>query len=483
MERTTGTTSRQTRAKRRRRRRAAGRWPVLRALALVAAFMLVAAACGDDDDSATSTGDESTTSTAADEPTADDEPAETDEPAAADEVVTIEFWAWSPNAQDIVDLFEAENPDIKVDLINNGSGGDQYEKLQVAFAAGSGAPDVAMVEFAQLPQYALTEDIIPLDDLGGSEVIGDFADSVANQVTINGSVYGMPLDSAPMALGYRADLLSEAGITELPDTWDQFADAAATFNTTFPDSFIVNSPISDGTFLQMLWQAGATPVQIDGTTVTIDFTSDAVTEVLTYWVDLAQAGVVGTLPSFSPEWNQAFAQGNLGGWLMAAWGPVIIGPAAEDTSGNWRVSRMPSQDGERASAEWGGSAYTVTAQSENPEAAAEFVIWVNHEREPYLLLNELTGSFPVLKEFADDADFLADPFEFFGDQDINTLFAEELRAVPRDWQWSPFQGTVGQVVSEQTLAAQDGSVSVDEALANIQAELVSYAQDQGFSIG
>lgn len=401
---------------------------------------------------------------------------------AADDVVTLDFWAWSPNAQELVDLFEAAHPNIKINLINNGAGSSQYPKLQVAFAAGTGAPDIAMVEFSQLPQYALTGDLIALNDLGGSEVIDDFSDSVANQVKINGNIYGIPLDSAPMALGYRSDLYAEAGISDLPDTWDQFADIAGTFHDAYPDSWVVNSPISDGTFLQMLWAAGTTPIQIDGTTITIDFTSDEVNDVLSYWVNLAQADLVGTLPAWSPDWNQAFAQGNLGGWLMAAWGPVIIGPAAAETSGNWRVSRMPSKDGERSTGEWGGSSYAVTAQSEHPAEAAEFAIWVNHEREPYILLNELTGSFPVLKEFANDAEFLGDGFEFFGGQAINALFAEESNAVQSGWQWSPFQGTVGQVVSDQTLAAQDGSITVEEALANIQSKLVSYAEDQGFTV-
>ena len=452
-------------------RRSAG-W---RNLVILVALILVAAACGGGSES----GD-STTTEAATETTADAGSSETT--AGIEEPVTIEFWSWSPHAEDIVALFEAEHPNIKVNLINNGGGGAQYEKLNVAFAAGSGAPDVAMIEFGLIPQYVLSGDIIPLDDLGASEVIDDFADSVVNQVTINGSVYGTPLDSAPMAFGYRSDLAAEAGIEELPETWGQFAEAAATFKASFPDAFIVNSPISDATFLQMLWQAGVTPISVDGTSVTIDFTSDAASEVLSYWVDLAQSGLVGTIPAWSPEWNQAFADGTLGGWLMAAWGPVIIGPAAEDTSGSWRVSRMPSQDGSRASAEWGGSAYTVTAQSEHPEAAAEFAIWVNHDPEAYQLLFDLTGSFPVLKQYADDAEFLGEPFEFFGGQDINTVFAEELKAAPRTWQWGPFKGTLDQNVVEQTLAAQEGTISVDEALQNIQDALVTYAQEQGFEV-
>ena len=394
----------------------------------------------------------------------------------------VEFWAWSTNVEEMVQAFEAAHPDITVKLVNTGSAAAQYEKLQVAFAAGSGAPDVAMMEYPYISQFALSGDIIPLDDLGGAEVKADFVDGAVNQLTVNGQLYGTPLDVAPMALAYRTDLFEQAGITELPTTWEQFAATAADFQAANPDSWIVNSPISDGTFLQMMWAAGLTPIEIDGTTIDIDFANAETEELLSYWTDLAQSGLVGTLPAWSPEWTQAFASGSHGGWLMPGWGPVVVGPAAPETSGLWRVTGLPSADGSPTSAEWGGSAYAVTSQSENPEAAAALAIWLNHEPEAYELLYGLTGSFPTLKAYAENDEFLAQPFEFFGGQAVNAVFAEGLADEPTSWQWSPFQSTVAVEVGEFTLAAQNGEMSAADALAAIQEALVTYAKGQGFEV-
>jgi|GEM_PF-3740416 len=394
----------------------------------------------------------------------------------------VEFWAWSTNVEELVAAFEAAHPDIDVKLVNTGSGAQQYEKLQVAFAAGSGAPDVAMMEYPFITQYALGGNLTALDDLGGAEVKADFVDSAVNQLTVNGQLYGTPLDVAAMALAYRSDLYAEAGITELPETWEQFAETAATFQAAHPDSWIVNSPISDGTFLQMMWAAGLTPIAVDGASIDIDFSNAETEALLSYWVDLAQQGLVGTLPAWSPEWTQAFVEGNHGGWLMPAWGPVVVGPAAPETSGLWQVSRLPSADGSLSSSEWGGSAYAVTSQSENPEAAAALAIWLNHEPEAYELLYELTGSFPTLKAYAEDDEFLSQPFEFFDGQAVNAVFAEGLANVPTTWQWSPFQSTVGVELGEFTLAAQNGEMSPAEALESIQAALVQYAKGQGFEV-
>ncbi len=394
----------------------------------------------------------------------------------------VEFWAWSTNVEEMVELFEAAHPDIKVNLVNTGSGAAQYEKLQVAFAAGSGAPDVAMMEYPFITQYALSGYLTALDELGGAEVQADFVDSAVNQLTVNGQLYGTPLDVAAMALAYRSDLFEEAGITEPPETWDQFSEAAATFQAAHPDSWIVNSPISDGTFLQMMWAAGLTPIAVDGASIDIDFANAETEALLTYWVDLAQQGLVGTLPIWSPEWTQAFVAGNHGGWLMPAWGPVVVGPAAPETSGLWQVAGLPSADGSPSSSEWGGSAYAVTAQTENPEAAAELAIWLNHEPEAYELLFDLTGSFPTLKAYAEDDEFLSQPFEFFGGQAVNAVYADELANVSTEWQWSPFQTTVGVELGEFTLAAQNDEMSPAEALESIQAALVQYAEGQGFEV-
>lgn len=401
---------------------------------------------------------------------------------AQDEQVEIEFWAWSTNVEDMVALFEEAHPNIKVNLVNTGGGSAQYEKLQVAFAAGSGAPDVAMIEHQYVLQYAMSGDIQPLDDLGGAAVKGDFIESLVNQLSYDGKLYGIPLDASPLAFGYRTDLWEQAGLASVPTTWAEFAEAAATYRTAHPDSYIVNSPISEGTLLYLWWQAGLTPIEVSGTTIDIDFANETAEQILSYWVDLASRDLISTMPAYTPEWNAAFAAGSLAGWVMPAWGPVIIGPAAPETSGLWRVGTLPSADGTPASAEWSGSSYTVTTQSQHPAEAAELAIWLNHDPSAYEKLFELTGSFPVLKSYATNEEFLATPFEFFGGQPVNQVFAEALAVVPTTWQWAPFHGMVRSTVREQTAAAQNGTVTPAEALANIQSAVVSYAQEQGFTV-
>lgn len=394
----------------------------------------------------------------------------------------ITVWSWSTNAADLAELFMDEYPDVTVNMVDPGGGATTMERLQTAFQSGSGAPDVAMMEYSMIPQYALTGDIIPIDDLGGADILGDYTDSIANQVTVDGQMYGTPIDASPMAFAYRADIFEEAGI-EPPTTWEEFADTAEQLQQHDPDIYLANSPISEGTIRNLMWQTGQSPFEIDGETISIDYGKPEYLELFEFWNDLAERELTADLPIWSPEWNAAFADGTLAGWIAPAWAPVILGSSAESSAGEWRVSQMPTwNEGERASAEWGGSAYTVTSQSDNPEAAALYVTWVNHAPEAYELLYELTGSFPVLSQYVDDEEFLAEEFEFFGGQAVNQVFAEELVAVPDTWQWSPFQSAVNTATDESFNAMRNGEITPQEAAQRIEDELVNYAEDQGFSV-
>lgn len=413
------------------------------------------------------------------------------DPAPADDGATIDpeevsgeitVWSWSTNASDLADLFMEEYPNIEVEMVDPGGGTTTMEKLLTAFQSGSGAPDVAMMEYNFIPQFALTGDIIPIDDLGGAAILDDYIPSIANQLTVNDQMYGTPIDASPMAFIYRADILEAAGV-EPPTTWAEFAEAAAALQEASPGTYLANNPIADGTLRYLLWQTGESPIEIDGENITIAYDRPEYQEVLAYWQDLAEEDLTGDLPIWSPEWNAAFADGTLAGWIGPAWAPVILGSSAESSAGQWRVSQMPTWEaGERVSAEWGGSAYTVTSQSDNPEAAAAYVTWVNHAPEAYELLYELTGSFPVLTSYVEDEEFLAEPFEFFGGQAVNQVFAEELQAVPGNWQWSPFNSTVNQVTGEVFTDLREGSVTPEEATAQIQEQLVDYAAEQGFTV-
>ena len=112
---------------------------------------------------------------------------------------SITCWTWPPSAEAQVKAFMAEYPNVKVNLVNAGTGNDHYTKLQNAIKAGSGAPDVAQIEYQALPQYALPGYLVDLRQYGLDSLESDYTPSTWRAVHAGDGLYGRPQGSGPIA--------------------------------------------------------------------------------------------------------------------------------------------------------------------------------------------------------------------------------------------------------------------------------------------
>ena len=410
--------------------------------------------------------------------------AQEDRDAALETPTELTFWTWVPDIENEVALFEEEYPAIDVEVVNVGQGAPHYQKLRTAIESGEGAPDVVQMEYQYINSFTLSESLLDLAPYGAEEISGDYVDWVWNQVATDDAVYGIPQDSGPMGNLYREDILAEAGITEAPATWDEYAEAAAAIKEQ-TGSYISNLPPNDpGQVLGLLWQAGAKPFGYDGAeTVTVDVNSDQAKETMSYWQDLIQADLVSVDPDFTDEWYQGLAGGKYAGWLTAAWGPVFLQGTAGDTSGLWRAAPLPQYgEGENVSGNWGGSADSVLASSENPIAAYELAKWINHDQTSAMMMATEQFLFPTLNGVLEDPDFLGQEAEFYGGQQVNQLFAEISETVETEFDWLPYMDFAYSSFEESvgTAIAEKGDLSA--ALDEWQQLLTEYGTDQGFTV-
>ena len=97
--------------------------------------------------------------------------------------------------------------------------------IMEAVLAGKG-PDVAMFVGGEFPvNLAIRNLLVPLDDLDGfDEVKGRFQDTAMVHYTYDNQTYGIPITRTFPMMFYRKDVLSEIGITEPPETWDDLID-------------------------------------------------------------------------------------------------------------------------------------------------------------------------------------------------------------------------------------------------------------------
>lgn len=308
--------------------------------------------------------------------------------------VTLTFWSWAPNTQEIVDVWNEENPDIQVEYTDAGGGDDSSAKLLTAARAGN-APDVALVEYTTLPSLIVSG--VPRDITEDVEDVQDsYTEGTWAQTTFDGAVFALPQDVGPGALIYRSDRFEELGI-EVPTTWADFREAAAAVRAADPSTYIAAIPAGElGFFAGVAAQAGAEWWSIDDGTWSVGIDAEESLAVADYFQALADEDLISTEPLLTPEYNKKLNEGTILSWPSALWAPGVIESVAPETAGSWSMAPSPQwEEGDARVAYQGGSGVIVTEGSEHPEQAAEFAKWLNASAEGSELVLTKQNAYPA----------------------------------------------------------------------------------------
>ena len=397
----------------------------------------------------------------------------------------LTFWTWVPDIQKEVALFQRKYPAIKVNVVNAGQGQPHYQKLRTALTAGSGAPDVAQIEFQNIPTFTLTNDLLDLRPYGAGALKDQFVDWTWGQVTgQDGQVWAIPQDTGPMGMLYRQDIFDKHGITP-PKTWAEFADAARKLHAADPNVYLTNlASNGSGVWMGLAWQAGAKPFEYSGgEKIGVSVNNETSQKLADYWGGLVKDGVVSTDPDFTDQWYQGLNQGKYATWLTAAWGPVFLSTSAKDTSGKWRAAPLPQWNaGENKAGNWGGSTSAVIKTTKNPIAAAKFAEFLNTDAESTMMLATQQFLFPPTKSTLTNPTFVGQKPEFYGGQQVNELFVQISGTVSTEFQWPPFMDQASndwnETVGKSFADKSDTGVALDQW----QERVTSYAKSQGFTV-
>lgn len=396
----------------------------------------------------------------------------------------LTYWTWVDGLEDSVALFEEKYPDIDVEVVNVGSGADEYSKLRAALQSGKGFPDVVQIGYDYVGSFLQTDSLLDLTPYGAEDIAGDFTEAAWNQVSNDDGIWAIPQDSGPLGTLYRDDIFSQAGLDGSPATWEEFAADAETIKAA-TGSYITNVPGNDmPQWIGFLWQAGVKPFDYSGgTEVGIAVNSPEAQDVIGYWQDLIQKDLVSVDPDFTDEFYQGLASGKYASWVVPAWGPLFLQGTVADTSGLWRAAEVPQwNEGDSVSGNWGGSSNAVTAKTENPIAAYELAKFINHEPESTIKLANDLSLFPTTTATLESEEFTGAENEFFGGQKVNEFFAGVAPTVDPDFDWLPFMDYANSSFNETLGKAITDRGDLLAALDAWQDDLVSYAEQQGFTV-
>lgn len=138
-------------------------------------------------------------------------------PAAALAQDTVQYWMWdgqqAPVYRQCADVFEAQNPDIRIEITQNGW--DQYWTALTTGLISGDAPDVFVNHVTRLPELSANQvivDFAPLIEEAAYDTSG-YLPGLLENWTRDGAIYGLPKDWATVALGVDTEKLAAAGLT------------------------------------------------------------------------------------------------------------------------------------------------------------------------------------------------------------------------------------------------------------------------------
>ncbi|MBO3085077.1 ABC transporter substrate-binding protein [Cellulomonas fengjieae] len=432
----------------------------MRLAAVVAATALLATACSSGDDGGS------------------------DDTESAGGKVELTFWTWAPGMDEVAAAWNAANPDIQV-TVNKQDGGDPaVTKLLTAIKAGSGAPDIFQTEYQKIPTLVSSDALLDIADVLPEGTADHFADGTWESVTLGSdAVYGVPQDSGPMELYYRADIFEQYGL-EVPTTWEQYAQVAEQLHTADPTKYLGTFSATDaGWFTGLAQQAGASWWGIDGDAWSVEIDAEPTQKVAQYWGDLVERGVIDNKPMYTPEWNAALNDGTQAAWVSAIWAPGVLEGNAPDTVGKWAMAPLPQwNEGDEATGNWGGSASSVTSQSKHPEEAAEFIAWMNTSQEGVNILAQEGGLYPA--DIPGQAEALAAPPAFFPNQADFYTVASQIAETVQPFTYGPNVNVAFSAYNDEFAKAAESrkaSAFVD-AVAKMQSTTLGDLENAGFTV-
>ncbi|MEZ8140805.1 ABC transporter substrate-binding protein [Enterovibrio norvegicus FF-33] len=214
----------------------------------------------------------------------------------------------------LVDDFETQNPDIKVNAIYSGNYDDT--RVRALSALNSGEPAQLAVMFS-IDVYDLIDQelISPFDEVMNSETdkawLEDFYPALMENGQAEGQTWGIPFQRSTIVAYYNKDMFRAAGLDpeKPPTTWAELVEVGK--KLTNDDTYGIMIP-STGypywMFQALAIQNGKKLMSDDGLTTYFD--DKDVVDTLKFWQSLSQEH--GVMPSGTVEWGtlrQAFLEG------------------------------------------------------------------------------------------------------------------------------------------------------------------------------
>lgn len=401
------------------------------------------------------------------------------EPAA--EKIALSWMSWGhARPQEIrSQALEAAFPELaaryEIEAVIGGKDtGAVMEKMRLALAANDNLPDIFQTSSMFFPEMAaagILEDVSALYE----KYDGQLLDGMKELCTYEGRQYAFPYCENTLVWIYRADVFEEAGIdaTEVK-TLDDFIAAGNKLRQVYPDAYMHAGNVTDFTDY-FNWCApgnGTRVIDENGNYVFQD--DENAKKLLADIKKLYDSGLVYDVASWTPDWEQGFANGKIVSYLTCNWfkDAAFLPTYAPDTAGKWSVTVWPEMGGGRGGSENGGAMIAVLKDSPHKDAALEVLENLCFTPEGNLAMYEASDHSltPLLTEAYNDPSVAAGD-SFFGD----AFWKGELESMSlyRSLEYTPAADLESKILKPYLEKYLTGELSMEDALARAAADMKS----------
>lgn len=308
--------------------------------------------------------------------------------AAQDPNSSITVWV-DASREPIAKAFVKANPDtkVKIETYDGNSGGSDSFKTKVALfdQSGSGWPDVVFSTQTNDTSWAAKETngmqafAAPLNKgILDKSFLDGFSAGANDPMTVDGTVYGLRNDLAPVVLWYNQKLLTEFGY-EAPATWQDYEALSDKLAADHP-GYILGS-IGDsfaGPYIYY-WGAQAPIFQLKGDTFSSDFSDKHTTEMTDLVDHMIDNGTLVQDSVFSADFVSKYAD-KLVATPGPAWysGALFQNPESlNNAAGEVGAAEPLYWEGEdKVTGNVGGGVWYASSHSTNYAAVDKFMQYV-----------------------------------------------------------------------------------------------------------
>lgn len=296
------------------------------------------------------------------------------------EVTMWSFLIGNPVFEELLPEFNKVYPNIKVKIVDI-EFGEMHDTLQNALAAGTGAPDIALVEEGQFGRYnygGMLEDLkqAPYNAERLKDLIPEY--NWTRWHSVDGKhLYGMPWDVTPIVTYYREDIIEQIGFPSSPEEFGEYIQDAENWLTLgealkADDKFLLE-------FRDLPVQWAANQYGYFNSDLEWQRNNEQLINLMEISLRGQQLGLSAELSVYAEEGQQYLEQGKLPIFVIGSFAARELSNWVPDQAGKWRVTRAPLG----INGGQGGSSFVIPAQSKNKEAAYAFVEWMNLSEEAW----------------------------------------------------------------------------------------------------